>query len=153
MDVVKEVTLRMRGAKEVEKLLKEPRKKALKKPTPRRMLKDVNTTTSAVSSDTNNRLVDDDDDISAEELDDPRDDLQDEERGIFDITKDYARLSMRDGLYDKQDEWLFIDDSDDDLRSVTSTLRASPDKDERTGRMAMDPIFGDSDWHDVPVLD
>jgi len=146
----------MRGAKEVEKVLKEPRKKALKKSTPRkRRLKGVKSTTSAITTGAGVGLVDDDDDDMAEELDDPKDeDIHDDERENFDVTKDDARFSMFDGLHDRQDEWFDIDDSDnDDLGSVTSTLHASPDRVERTRRMAMDPIIEDSDWHDVPVLD
>lgn len=154
---MKEVTLRMRGVEEVEKLLKEPRKKALKKPTPRkRKPKSAHMATSAItSSDTDEGLDDDDGDGTAEELDDPKEeDPHDDERKNYDITKDNAPFSMRDGLYDRQNEWLVIDDSDDgDLRSVTSTLHASPDRVEWARRMAMDPITEDSDWLDVPVLD
>jgi structure-specific endonuclease subunit SLX1 len=149
VDVGKEVTLRLRGAKEVENLLKEPRKKTAKKPTPRkRRLKGANTATSVISSsDSDDGPVDDDDDDPAEELDDPKDEgLHDDERENFDVTKDDARFSMCDGPYDRQDELLVIDDSnDDDLRSVASTLQSSPDKVERMERMAMDPIFEDSD--------
>jgi structure-specific endonuclease subunit SLX1 len=156
VDVVKEVTLRMRGVEEVEKLLKEPRKKALKKPTPRkRKPKSVDTATSAItSSDTDEWLDDDDGDGTAEEQDAPKEDPLGDERENFDIAKDNAPFSMRDGPYDRQNEWLVIDDSDDgDLRSVTGTLHASPDRVERARRMAMDLIIEDSDWLDVPVLD
>jgi structure-specific endonuclease subunit SLX1 len=153
VNVVKEITLRMRGAKEVEKLLKEPRK-TLKKSTPRkRRLKGASTASSAITTDTDVGHVDDDG--TAEELDDPKDeDIPDDERENFDVTRDDVRFSIHDGPSDRQDEWLFIDDSDDDdLRSVTSTPHASPDKVERTRRTTMDPIIEDSDWHDVPVLD
>lgn len=146
----------MRGVEQVEKLLREPRKKALKKPTPRkRKPKSVDTATSAItSSDTDEWLDDDDGDGTAEEQDAPKEDPLGDERENFDIAKDNAPFSMRDGPYDRQNEWLVIDDSDDgDLRSVTGTLHASPDRVERARRMAMDLIIEDSDWLDVPVLD
>ena len=147
---MKEVTLRMRGVKEVGKLLKEPRKKALKKQTLRkRRLKGANVATSAItSSDTDDGLADDDDEGTADELDDPKDeDLHNDERENFDVTKDDARFSMHDGPYDRQDEWLVIDDSDDDLRLVTSTLHANPDRVGNARHTAIDPLIEDSDWH------
>ncbi len=63
VDIVKEVTLRMRGVKEVEGLLKESRKKAIKDPASRKQtLKSSNTATSAkISSDTDEGLTVDDD--------------------------------------------------------------------------------------------
>lgn len=156
VDVVKEVTLRMRGAKEVERLLKQPREKALQKPPScKRKLKGTNTATNTItSSDTDGGLIDDDDDDIAEQLDPEEEDLHDDEREDFDVTKDDSRFSMRDSPSGRQDEWLVIDDSnDDDLRSVTSTLQASPDRVGQARRAAIDPLIEDSDWDDAPVLD
>jgi len=131
VDVVKEVTLRMRGAKEVEGLLKEPRRKARKKPTPsKRKLKDaIAVTNMRASSDTDEGQIDGTDDDAAEDLDDLRDVDPHDEREDFDVTKDDARFATREGSGYEQEEWLDIDNSDDDgLEPVTDALLASLDR-------------------------
>jgi structure-specific endonuclease subunit SLX1 len=142
VDVVKEVTLRMRVVKEVEGLLKEPRKKALKKPAIcKRKLKGATTEIHAmISSDTDEGSVDDPDHYTAEDLDDARDEGLDDERDDFDVTKDDSRFATVDCPSAAQEEWLVIDDSDDDdLESATNSLHGSPGRIEQTRRMVMDP--------------
>lgn len=154
VDIVKEVTLRMRGAKEVEGLLKEPRKKVPKKPTQRkRKLKGTITATNAITSpDTDEGQADNPDDDTAEDLDDPRDEDLHDKREDFDVTKDDARFATHNGPSNGQEEWHDIDNSDG---SVTDTLHATgnPDKVGHARPMAMDSLTKGSDWDDVPVLD
>jgi structure-specific endonuclease subunit SLX1 len=155
LDVVKEVTLRMRGVKEVEGLLKEPRKKALKKPAMcKGKLKGTTTEIHAItSSDTDEGSVDDPDHDAAEDLDDPRDEDLHDGREEFDVTRDDSRFATVERPIDVQEEWLVIDDSNDDLESVTDSLYGSPGRIEQARRMAMDPSIDGTEWDNVLVLD
>ncbi len=61
---------------------------------------------------------------------------------------------MHDGLSDKLDEWLAVDDSEDENpESVAGTLYASPDRALQARQMAMDHLTQGSDWSDALVLD
>jgi structure-specific endonuclease subunit SLX1 len=157
VDVVKEVTLRMRGASELKKLLREPRKKASDVSSPRKKRsKESNATTrvgSVIAANIEDELDHDDD---AEELDGLLDDVDEEdeedEDDYLDITKNNARFSLPDGL--SEDEWRIFDDfgDDDALMSDTSTAHASPERSKFKGNR-LDIVIEDSDWDDAIVLD
>lgn len=156
IDVVKEATLRIRGAKEVERLLKEPKKKASKVPTPRKrkpIYENASTSTQA-SSDTD-ELKDDND--SLDELDELEDgNPQDEGGDDLDVTEDEARFYAASRSDVAAGKWFVIDDSDDDdTTSETIPWHENPDRDVHLKGVTLDSIveIEDSDCDDVHVLD
>jgi structure-specific endonuclease subunit SLX1 len=132
VDVVKEVTLRLRGQKEVEKLLKVKRAR-----------KGITASQAAVET------FDDDDELSEEEV-------------LRDIEEDLEMLSKfdpRGTRADIDETWQDIDDSDDsDTRSFTSTAtsRAAKAKGTVTGSSkagTLRTVIEDSDWEDAILVD
>jgi structure-specific endonuclease subunit SLX1 len=135
VDIVKEVTLRMRGAKEVDRLLKEPKKKAPKDPSPRK--RNPKGAGSVASAPT------------ASDIDEEPDEVED-----LDAARDGTRFSTSDPESHEKDEWLVISDSDDDdTQSRTSAWNVSPDRYGHTLGKALDPVVEDSDWEDALLLD
>jgi structure-specific endonuclease subunit SLX1 len=135
LDVVKEVTLRTRGPKEIEKLLKNPRRNAEMK---RRRNEDAKTTAEESEVEESDDLADDDNE------EDGKEDL--------DIIKDDTRSLVH---ADNDDQWCTIDDSDDDMSSMASTnsVYASPDRASYWGRKELRTVLEDKDWDDAMVLD
>lgn len=153
VDIVKEVTLRMRGAKEVDRLLKEPKKKASKDPNPcKSKSRGASSVTTALSASDIDEEPDND--SAAEELDDLRENvLYNYDAEGLDVAGDDARFSMCDQDGDGKDEWLVISDFDDDaIRQRTSTLYASPDRQGHSLGKTLDPVI-ENNWDKVLVLD
>lgn len=130
VDVVKELSLRMRGQREVEKLLKA-----------KRIGKGKATASQQVESYTEDE---DDDDLRGE---------------IYEEIKKLQELNPTGARMDMGDRWHAIDDSDDtDAGSVVSTGSQSKTQEKKaavgpskTG--TLDTVIEDSDWDDALVLD
>ena len=126
VDVVKELSLRMRGQKEVEKLLKIKRDRKGK------------TTVS--------HFV-----IEASDVDD--DEVSEED--IYEEIKKLQETNPTGGKMDIGDRWHVFDDSEDsDAGSVTSTASQSKKgvaKSSEAGTLVT--VIEDSDWDDALVLD
>lgn len=153
VDLVKELTLRMRGAAEVERLLKPPRQKKVKEPNPTKRNREDTKTAIAGETVTADEATDDNDNDDEEgNLDELIDeDKEEDEENELDVTKDDSRL-MAGGQ--SADDWRIIGDpEDDDLISVASTVHTSPEKAGRSTGMKLDTVIEDSDWDDAVVID
>jgi len=124
IDVVKELSLRMRGQKEVEKLLKVKRKRK----------GDIMASQAVVE----------DSEIDEDEEDD---EITDELERLQEFNHLGSTLDMGDG-------WHTIDDSDSDTGSITSTeSQARKRMSHPTSRANLGTVIEDSDWDDAEVLD
>jgi structure-specific endonuclease subunit SLX1 len=132
LNVVKELSLRMRGHKEVEKLLKAKRSRKGK------------TTSESIE-----------DDIEEDEDDDLESDIAEEIKRLREFNPTGARMDMGDS-------WHAIDDSDEtDAGSVVNTASPSKTSNKQGKKVAsrtskainLDPVIEDSDWDDALVLD
>ncbi len=134
VDVVKEVTLRMRGAREVPKVLKKLRAKVVKKVGSRKR-----NGKAAVAS-----TVDNEDELDDEGNGDYENNDLDDEDDELDVTRDDSRF-----MNAEKDEWHVIADSeddDDDIRSVTSTAyTVSPGRGVFGKNNALPMVIEDSD--------
>ncbi|KAG0646428.1 Structure-specific endonuclease subunit slx1 [Hyphodiscus hymeniophilus] len=136
IDVVKELSLRMRGQKEVEKLLKVKRA---------RKGKTVASLSTIVSD-----IEDDEDDVEME-------------REIAQEIKRLQEFNPTGAQIDMGDRWHDFEDSDDtDAGSVTSAASQSkPNRKRKESRsesapskaVILDAVIEDSDWDDALVLD
>jgi structure-specific endonuclease subunit SLX1 len=126
IDVVKELSLRLRGQKEVDKLLKVKRAKKGKA---------ANASQAVVDSD-----IESDDD----ELDDDLDEL-----------RQIEALNPAGGRMDMGDSWNAIDDTDNsDAESTTSTgSRKKKVTSRQACKPALRTVIEDSDWDDAEILD
>lgn len=128
VDVVKELTLRMRGQKEVDKLLKVKRA---------RKGKGTASQAAIESSDEGSEM---DEEAQRQEFEDQLQEL---------IDSDQERRKA-------VDEWHEIDDSDDsDTRSINSrtSVPSKPAGTQAKKAARLDAIIEDSDWDDAEILD
>lgn len=138
VDLVKELSLRMRGQKEVERLLKKPRVKAVKK---------------AKKGVTPSQVI-----IASEDEEDEDEDVVEKQNEEDEAAVVAEYVEGDNGSRPLDDNWLMGDDNDDDFISVASdstlTSRPSPRKGrgEAKGK-AVDKIVEDSDWDDAEILD
>jgi structure-specific endonuclease subunit SLX1 len=124
VDVVKELTLRMRGQNEVEKLLKVKRARK-------------GGTASQATVETF------DDDLSDEDI---LSDITEE----LERLQEFSPI----GSKEKGDDWQDIDDSDSDTRSFTSTtLRTEKALSNETKVGTLRTVVEDSEWEDALVVD
>lgn len=161
VDIVKEVTLRMRGQKEVEKLLKKPREKAVKVNMPKikKMRNPDNADSAAMAAALASSHVEYDiDSIDLEDSDDDNDD--EDERPEFDVMEEDAMFGgrLKGGRHVIDD--LSSDDNDSiSVASVGSTMafrssqRIGYDSKGSKSAKALDTVIEDSDWDDAEVLD
>ena len=127
VNVVKELSLRMRGQKEVEKLLKV-----------KRIRKGKATASQQVESD-----IDDDED----------DDL---ERDIYEEIKKLQEFNPTGRKMDMGDRWHAMDDSDTDAGSVISSDSQSKTWKTASGpskASTLGTVIEDSDWDEAVILD
>lgn len=146
VDVVKEVTLRMRGKSELKKLLKEPRKKASDGSSPQKKRSKDNNATSRAGTTIATSIEDElDHGDDVEELDGLLDTVDEED-------EDEARFTLPDGP--SEEEWRIFDDfgDDDALMSPMSTAHTSPER-SKSRENRLDILIEDSDWDDAIVLD
>ncbi|KAH0541748.1 hypothetical protein FGG08_003770 [Glutinoglossum americanum] len=141
-DIIKELTLRVRGRKDLEKLLKKPQRRPGKK---------SNSGNKDIIS-----LADVGEDGDSESEDSTIEDREDEVPGL--------RASDGAGELFPYHEYFYIDDGDDDdLMSVASAasesseaippdLHATSVQRDKDGK-GLDIVIGDSDWDDAEVLD
>ena len=122
MDLVKEMTLRTRGEKEVEQLMRKPRERKTKVPKGKSTLPSDLVGNSDDDDDTDGSLV------GADIVDEP--------------------------LLD--DDWVYRDEDDDDMISVTTAESASrapsPARVEKSD-WKLEMVIEDSDWDNAEVLD
>lgn len=125
VDVVKETTLRMRGQKQVEQLLKV-----------KRVRKGKATTASQAAIESSAS----EDEISEEDL--------------ADIEAELRELSEADEREEnaKGRRWHEIDDSDSDTGSVRSNVSTTSKQPKNKTAKKLNAIIEDSDWDDVEVL-
>jgi structure-specific endonuclease subunit SLX1 len=129
VDVVKELTLRMRGQKEVEKLLKGKRvRKANAESSSQAMLE---------TSDSN--------EFSDDEI----------ESDIMEELKMLQKFNPTGSKMDMGDSWHVIDASDDsDTQSIASIAsRTKKDTSYKTNPGGLVTVVEDSDWDDAEILD
>lgn len=126
IDVVKELSLRLRGQKEVEKLLKVKRVKKGKA---------VTASPTIVDSD----IESDDDELDAD----------------LEQLRQLEELNPAGSKMDMGDSWNAIDDTDDsDAESTTSTgSRKKKITSQHASKPAFRTVIEDSDWDDAEVLD
>lgn len=134
VDVVKELSLRMRGQKEVEKLLKVKRA---------RKGKGKVTASQAIAED------------SEDEADDLDEDELDEEIDMRDISKGKDKGRAGTGM---GDTWNALSDSSDsDAGSVTSNIshtKTGPSyQASQAGTRKLKTVIEDSDWDDADIID
>lgn len=126
VDIVKEVTLRLRGQKEVEKLLKVKRVK-----------KDVTSSQAAIESY--------DDELSEEEI----------QRDIEEELEFWHKFDATGTKANSDDIWHDIDNSDDsDTRSTTSTTMLTENAAPKASKAGtLRTVVEDSEWEDALVVD
>ncbi len=141
MDVIKELSLRMRGQKEVEKLLKR-----------RRRGKNADTASQALLT----QVSDEDEDEEDEDEDEGMEmEIEDGAEGDFSPQAKHALTLQPESEINDLDTWHEISDSDSDAVSVISTAsRVDKNKILHTSRSpTLGILIEDSDWDDVEVLD
>ena len=126
VDIVKEVTLRVRGQKEVEKLLKV-----------RRARKGVTSSQAAMETY--------DDELSEEEI----------QQDIEEELQFWHEFHPTGTKADENDIWHDIDDSDDsDTRSTTSTIKRTDKTAQKLSKVGtLRTVVEDSEWEDALVMD
>lgn len=127
IDVVKELSLRMRGQKEVEKLLK---KKGLRKD---------KATASQAAIESSDSEEDTDEELERQEIEAQLRGLSNSDQGE----------NVEEG-----DRWREVDDSDSDARSIDSNISlASKHATQANKATTLNAIIEDSDWDDAAELD
>lgn len=130
IDLIKELSLRVRGEKEVAQMMKKPKERKVKKP----MAKEG--TASQLEAHT----------LVKEDGADPNEDLAD---------ADMRALNASDESL--PDDWQYQDDDDDDRMSVMSGHSALSDGMSPTKRSSttskLPAVIEDSDWDDAELLD
>lgn len=127
VDIVKELTLRMRGQKEVEKLLKVKRARKGK----------------ATASQAAAKSSDEDDEMNEESQ---RQEFEDHLRELIESDQERGKVV---------DDWHEIDDSDSDTRSINSrtSVVSRPAGTQAKKAAKLDAIIEDSDWDDAEISD
>jgi structure-specific endonuclease subunit SLX1 len=128
VDVVKELSLRMRGQKEVQKLLKETR------------VRKGNAT--ALQPIIGSSDIDED-----EEDDDMEEDIYEEIKRLHELNPTASKTDMGDTWHDVHDS------EDSDADSVVSTASQSKKATVSTKAGTLPTVIEDSDWDDALVLD